>query len=145
VADLESKMAADQAARELNEKRERALLEQVSSEPASPERAAREQLLKQAMERERASRGWVRLPATVGSKLLGIEIRGLSDQAGSDLLSRLPVHEGDTLTQESIEAAGRAIRQFDEHLEFSYGREPEGAILRIHPAGAAGAPLLQRK
>jgi TonB family protein len=146
VSELESKLAGEQSVRELNEKRERVLQEQMSGEPASPERAmAMEQLLRQAREREQASRGWVRVRATVGSKLAAVEIRGLSDQAGSDLLSRLPVHEGDTLTQESIEAAGRAIRQFDEHLEFSYAREPEGAILRIHPAGAADAPLLQRK
>ena len=44
-----------------------------------------------------------------------------------------------------MEAATRVIRQFDEHLEFNYGSEPEGAVLRIHPAGSALAPLLRRK
>lgn len=80
-----------------------------------------------------------------GRKLAAIEIRGLSEEAGKDLLSRLPVHQGDTLTTDSMEAATRVIRQFDEHLEFSYGPEPEGAVLRIHPPGAAGAPMLRQK
>jgi hypothetical protein len=89
-----------------------------------------------------AERGRARI---VGRKLAAIEIRGLSEEAGMDLLSRLPVHEGDTLTAESMESAGRVMRQFDEHLEFGYGPEPEGAVLRIHPAGSALAPLLIRK
>jgi hypothetical protein len=80
-----------------------------------------------------------------GRKLAAIEIRGLSEEAGKDLLFRLPVHEGDTSTTDSMEASTRVIRQFDEHLEFSYGPEPEGAVLRIHSPGAAGAPMLRQK
>jgi beta-lactamase regulating signal transducer with metallopeptidase domain len=78
-------------------------------------------------------------------KIAAIEIRGLSESAGNDLLARLPIHEGDTLTKESAEAVGKTIRQFDEHLEFGVGGEPDGVVLRIHPAGAADAPLLKRK
>ena len=80
-----------------------------------------------------------------GRKLAAIEIRGLSDEAAADLLSRLPVHEGDTLTTESMQSTERTARQFDSHLEVSFGGEPEGAFLRIHPAGAADSPLLRRK
>jgi TonB family protein len=80
-----------------------------------------------------------------GRKLAAIEIRGLSDEAGADLLSRLPVHEGDTLTTESMESTQRVARQFDSHLEVSFGGEPEGAFLRIHPAGRADGQLLRRK
>ena len=81
----------------------------------------------------------------VGRKLTAIEIRGLSDDAARDLLAGLPVHEGETLTSNSIEAAGRAVKQFDEHLEFNFGLEQDGAVLRIHPPGAAGGPIVLRK
>jgi beta-lactamase regulating signal transducer with metallopeptidase domain len=131
LAELQRQQAAASEAATQPEERTVSL----RTEPANPERAL-------VLERREASR---REAERVGRPLAAIEIRGMSDQAGNDLLSRLPVHEGDTLTRESIEAAGRAIRQFDEHLEFNYGREPEGVVLRIHPAGAAGAPLLQRK
>ena len=77
-----------------------------------------------------------------GQKLAAIEIRGLSDEAASDLLSRLPVHERDTLTSESVESALKFIREFDRHLESSFDSEPEGAYLRIHPAGAGDTPLV---
>ena len=81
-----------------------------------------------------------------GRTLTAIEIRGLSDDAGNDLLSRLPVREGDTLSPESIEAARRTVRQIDEHLELGFSsQDGGGVVLRIHPAGSAGAPLIRRK
>ena len=52
----------------------------------------------------------------VGRTLKGIAVSGLSDQARADLLSQLPVHEGDTLTLESLVNVTRAARAFDEHL-----------------------------
>jgi beta-lactamase regulating signal transducer with metallopeptidase domain len=76
----------------------------------------------------------------IGRKLTAIEVRGLSEDAGKDLQSRLPLHEGDTLTADSMEATTRVIRQFDEHLEIGYGSQGDGAVLRIHTAGAAGVP-----
>jgi TonB family protein len=139
---LQSQPNADPASVEKS-RTELADLERKTAAVTEPGRT--EELRRRAQERERASRGWERTSSTVGSKLASIEIRGLSDQAGTDLLSRLPVHEGDTLTAQSMETAARTIRQYDEHLEFNFGHEPEGAVLRIHPAGAAGAPLLERK
>jgi TonB family protein len=52
----------------------------------------------------------------IGRTLKGITVSGLSDQARADLLSQLPVHEGDTLTLESLVNVTRAARAFDEHL-----------------------------
>jgi TonB family protein len=129
-AELEQKLAASRQA------------EEMTSEPQREPSVE----LKRSLERLRALAAVERdRHQLVGSKVAAIEIRGLSDAAGNDLLTRLPVHEGDTLTEQSIEGVRRAIRQFDEHLEFGYGWEPEGAVMRIHPAGAAGAPLLIRK
>jgi hypothetical protein len=78
--------------------------------------------------------------------LSAIEIRGFSEAAGNELLSRLPVHEGDTLANNSLELVGRVARNYGEHIEYSF--VPTGsneAVLRIHPAGLAGAALLNRK
>jgi TonB family protein len=133
VAELQHKLETAHTVGNLEERAQEREREPVIELNRSMERLR----VRQSEERFRRER--------IGSKVAAIEIRGLSDAAGSDLLSRLPVHEGDTLTEQSMEGAGRAIRQFDEHLEFNYGWEPEGVVLRIHPAGAAGAPLLQRK
>jgi TonB family protein len=78
-----------------------------------------------------------------GRKLAAIEVRGLSEDRARELLARLPLHEGDTLTNESMTAAQSAIRQFDEHLEGNFGREPEGVLLRIQPPGAGDEPVVR--
>lgn len=45
-----------------------------------------------------------------------IVVQGLSDQARNELLSALPVHEGDALTADSMKRAVEAARAFDSHL-----------------------------
>jgi TonB family protein len=75
-------------------------------------------------------------PHLAGRKLAAIQIAGLSAQARSDLLSRLTVRTGDTLSQASIEAATAAIRDFDEHLEVSMETVRAGVVLRISAPGA---------
>jgi TonB family protein len=52
----------------------------------------------------------------VGRTLKGITVSGLSDQARADLLAQMPVHEGDTLSLESLVNVTRVARGFDEHL-----------------------------
>jgi TonB family protein len=54
--------------------------------------------------------------STVTRTLKSIVVLGLSDQMHDELLSRLPVHEGDTLTNELRAKVETAVRQFDEHL-----------------------------
>ncbi len=41
---------------------------------------------------------------------------GLSDQVRTELLGRLPFHEGDTVTNEMFQAAVQAVHDYDEHL-----------------------------
>jgi TonB family protein len=55
-------------------------------------------------------------PAWVGRTLKSITVSGLSDQSRADLLSQLPVHEGDTLSVESLQNVTRVAKAFDEHL-----------------------------
>ena len=53
---------------------------------------------------------------TLAGRTVRINVVGLSDQARADLLSQLPVHDGDTLSVESLVNVTRAARGFDEHL-----------------------------
>src|SRR5579871_811384 len=76
-----------------------------------------------------------RSPRFADRPLAAIEFRGLTEEAGKELHSRLPVHVGETLTVDSVAAARRVVAEFDQHLEFSLDTEPDGVHLRIHPAG----------
>ena len=55
-----------------------------------------------------------------GSVVKGIRVFGLSDQVTQDLISKLPIRVGETLTQQLMEATSAAIRRFDEHLEHQW-------------------------
>jgi TonB family protein len=55
-------------------------------------------------------------PASVRPTVKGITVSGLSDQARADLLSQLPVHEGDALSAELLQNVTQAAKAFDEHL-----------------------------
>ncbi len=73
-------------------------------------------------------------PITVRS----INIAGLSDQARSDLLARLPVHEGDTVSAAQMAQITAAAKQFDSHLTVVMGRNAAGeGILMISTPDAA--------
>jgi TonB family protein len=47
-----------------------------------------------------------------------IVVTGLSDQARTELLDRLPVREGDTITLDQFKKVTQAVAEFDEHLAF---------------------------
>lgn len=51
--------------------------------------------------------------------LKSITVVGLSDQMKSELLARLPVREGDTLSPESGAKLVQAVKEFDEHLRIT--------------------------
>src|SRR5262249_25259623 len=58
--------------------------------------------------------------AIQGRILQGISTPGLSDSGRQELLGRLPIREGDTLSADSIQATAKAVRDFDEHLELGF-------------------------
>ena len=58
-------------------------------------------------------------PAQAAHTIERLTVAGLSDDARADLLSRLPVHEGESLTTEKMRQLVRAVRNFDEHLVVS--------------------------
>ena len=74
----------------------------------------------------------LRPAALAGRTLAKIEIVGLPEAARADLLSRLPVHVGDSLREDTFETLSAAVRKFDEHLSVSI-RMGEGgrATVRI--------------
>jgi TonB family protein len=76
-----------------------------------------------------------------GKKIARINIVGLPDQARADLLSQLPVHEGDIYSADLVNRTFKAVRDFDEHLSTGIGREVNGdPVLHITaPGQMAGA------
>jgi|ERR1017187_180941 hypothetical protein len=99
-------------------------------EPGSPEteflETEVEQVRARVMEREAELTALVESTSTgrvsaVGHRLARIDATGFSDVARQALMSRLPVHVGDTLSEESIEQIGAALREFDRHLGFGVG------------------------
>ena len=57
-----------------------------------------------------------------------IQVFGLSDGLRAELLSKLPVHEGDTLSSEAMERATRAVREFDEHMSITTATAGNGLV-----------------
>ena len=57
-----------------------------------------------------------RLPPR-GNASSRIATAGVTDSVRNDLLSRLPVHEGDILSADSVERVRRIVREFDEHIK----------------------------
>src|SRR5262245_3366522 len=68
----------------------------------------------------------------LGRSVKGISTPGLDDSVRRDLMARLPVREGDTLSQESVEQISSALRSYDEHLRALFFPTEDGQVeLRI--------------
>jgi TonB family protein len=96
-----------------------------SPPPAPP--AAQQELIARA---QQAVMTWV--PRTIKN----ITILGLSDQARNELLSKLPVHEGDTFSAEAFQNISQAARDFDEHLSVRTQSADGGVSIQILAPGA---------
>jgi len=105
------------------------------SEPPVPG-ATMEQRLKQ-LEAEQKARPPANGPRGI---VKGIGISGLSDSAKTDLLARLPVHEGDTLSPDQLPRILESVKAFDEHLTVNLSPQLSGeTVLRITAPGAGSA------
>lgn len=72
----------------------------------------------------------------LGKRIHEIQILGLPAEARNQLSARLPLHEGDVLSQESAEATGQVVREFDEHLNLGFvGASTEETTLQIVAPG----------
>ena len=70
------------------------------------------------------------------SVLKSIAVTGISDSAKADLLTRLPVHEGDTLPakiSDVMDRVGEAVAKFDPHLHVGINIHNGIATVRISP------------
>ena len=60
------------------------------------------------------------LGVMAGRAVKAINTGDLSDSVRGDLLSRLPIREGDALSADSIKQTAMAVRDFDEHLRVQF-------------------------
>ena len=67
-------------------------------------------------------------PATEGT-VTGINVVGLGDQAKRELLARLPVHEGDHFSPDTLKQVTEAASAYDEHLVVSAYSPAQGEVL----------------
>ena len=68
-------------------------------------------------------------PVVMASRVVKrINTADLPDSVSNDLLARLPVREGDILSQDSIEQTAKAIRAFDEHLRVQLRATDDGQV-----------------
>src|SRR5204862_3509261 len=74
-------------------------------------------------------------PSMAGKPLKRIVVVGLSDQIRNDLLSRLPVHEGDILAADSFERVSRTVHEFDEHMTVNLSTRDGDLTFVIMAAG----------
>jgi len=89
--------------------------------------------------------GDVPAPSRMGGKTLKmLRIQGLSDEVKNQLLSRLPVHEGDVLAEDSLARVTEAVRGFDEHMAvnmMSLGKENSVIFVISAPGSMTGSAL----
>ena len=69
----------------------------------------------------------------ISTRLAGITVSGLSEQARDELLAVLPVHEGDELTLDAWRRVSLAVASFDQHLAVRIERGADKAYLLIGP------------
>jgi len=68
----------------------------------------------------------------LGKRIQSIRIEGLPTEAQSQLIARLPVHEGDVLTELLAVETAQAVKQFDEHLAVGFlGGPDNGSRIEI--------------
>jgi TonB family protein len=76
------------------------------------------------------------MPLFAGRRLKIIDIQGLPAASRDELLTRLPVHVGDILAEDSMEKVDAAVKQFDEHLGVSMLTARDGQVeIRIAAPG----------
>ena len=76
--------------------------------------------------------GFSRREPVAGRALKGISTPGLSESVRNELISRLPIRIGDTLSSRLVEQTAAAVRSYDEHLAVQFLSTADGqAELRI--------------
>jgi TonB family protein len=63
-----------------------------------------------------------------GRRLKAIDIQGLTTASRDELLSKLPLHVGDTLAEDSMDKVEAAVKLFDRHLALSMFTTDDGQV-----------------
>jgi beta-lactamase regulating signal transducer with metallopeptidase domain len=119
-----------------------------AEEPAPVQTAQPERNIEEAAARYRFGNIEVRTWAAVDGEpvLHAIEFRGMTEEFAREVLARLPIHEGQRVSHIAREEIGDMVRDYDRRLEFGLFPDGDGgAVLRIHPPGAARAEPLRRE
>jgi TonB family protein len=136
--DLASRAAAEEKVRAL-----RSQMTEQSQQMQDP--ATRQQAMAKINEMQttmNALQSRMGPPSPEGRRLTRIVTNGLTDSVRNDLLSRLPVHEGDTLGADSLEHVRKAVREFDEHMNMGTSFNQTGEVtLMISVPGASGSSV----
>jgi TonB family protein len=76
--------------------------------------------------------------------LKSINVIGLSDDAKQELLAKLPVHVGDTITPDMMPAISKAAMEFDEHLRVmgQSPRDPDFFLTILAPSASTPMPAV---
>jgi TonB family protein len=76
--------------------------------------------------------------SAIGQTVRLIAFIGLPEDQQADLKSKLPVHEGDTLTQDLVTQISAAVKDYDEHLHAMYmtGKDGTAAVMIMRPSSA---------
>ena len=75
-----------------------------------------------------------RQPSPLANRVIkSIVVSGISDQAKADVLARLPVHVGDTLTEDATIDVTIAIRKFGLNLGAAEFPDKDGVVIQIAP------------
>ena len=64
----------------------------------------------------------------VGHTIKTIAILGVGEAQRGELLARLPIHQGDVISQEQMSKATEAVRDFDEHMSLFATPLPDGSV-----------------
>jgi len=133
----QAQLAAAEARLRFEQQAATAQAQQAATPAARQEAEARLKAALASLEAARSS-------SLEGRTLKQINVLGLPDQQRDELLARLPVHVGDTLSSQSLEAVTKEVKQFDEHLNFAVGRSSTSeATLFIMAPGASMAATSQ--
>jgi TonB family protein len=146
VPRMQSTGQMDAAGRAAVEDKIRALRSQMSDQSQqAQDPAARQQAMAKLAELQanmNALQSRLGPPSAEGKRLTRVITNGLTDPVRNDLLSRLPVHEGDTLSADSLDAVRKAMREFDEHMTLSTAFSLNGeATLILSVPGASGGTI----
>jgi len=79
--------------------------------------------------------------ALEGRSVRSVSVSGLPQQQRDELMSKLPIHAGDTISKELMEKTTSVVKEFDEHLTVFAAPTGtnEAAIQILAPNAAAGA------